>query len=72
MAPNDGRYKLSAEGRRAHKQLCADLKDIMEGADKACQEAFDAGDMKGARDAFTTSVAAESDGHDLGCSWARG
>lgn len=70
MGKNTGKYKLSAEGVRAHRNLCKDLKTISEGFDAESKAAFDAGNMKGARDAMASSAHAEADANKFGCSWA--
>ncbi len=71
MAYNDGRYKTSVEGRKAHRILCKDLKLINQVNDKEAGRQYEAGDFKGAAESARSAARAEADAHALGCGWAQ-
>jgi hypothetical protein len=70
MAKNTGKYKLSAEGRRAHATLCQDLKTIHQVNDKEAGRQFDEGDLDGAKESTYVAAAALADARKFGCKWA--
>ena len=71
MAQNTGKYKLSAEGRRAHNTLCGDLKLISRSSEKEAGLQYTAGDEKGAAESMYIAGAAAADAKHLGCRWAQ-
>jgi len=71
MAKNTGKYKLSAEGRRAHNILCGDLKMISQVNEKEAGQQFEAGDDKAAMDSMRIAAAAAADAKHIGCRWAQ-
>lgn len=70
MAKNTGKYKLSAEGRRAHRILCGDLKLISTVNEKEAGQHFEAGDTKAGMDSMRVAAAAAADAKKFGCKWA--
>ena len=71
MAKNTGKYQLSAEGRRAHRILCGDLKLISQTNEKEAGVQYEAGDEKAAAESMRVAGAAAADARHLGCKWAQ-
>jgi hypothetical protein len=68
--PFSDKYKLSVEGLKAHRILCADIHDISVANTKDAGQKYHAGDDRGGDEAARIAAAAQSDGKRLGCSWA--
>ena len=69
-AKNTGRYQSSAEAKRQHKQMCQDLKTVMEGAQDAAKAAWEAGDAQAASDYDAAATSAYNDARAQKCGWA--
>jgi hypothetical protein len=70
MAKNTGKYRLSAEGRRGHNALCANLKLIHQVNDKEAGRQFEEGDIEGGTESMRVAAAAAADAKKYGCRWA--
>lgn len=70
MAKNTGKFKLSAEGRRAHANLCSDLKLIHQVNDMEAGKHYDAGNDAAGDESSRVAGAAKADAKKFGCKWA--
>jgi hypothetical protein len=67
MAKPTGKFAQSAEGKRAHRQLCADLKLISSGNERIAGNQYEAGDDKGGDESMRMAEAAKADAKKWGC-----
>jgi hypothetical protein len=67
MAKNTGKFARSAEGKRAHKQLCADLRLISKGNEQIAGQQYDAGDDRDGDESMRIAQDAKADAKKWGC-----
>jgi hypothetical protein len=71
MATNTGKYKLSAEAKRAHRVLCGDLNLICNQSITEAISDFESGNNKAGKEGMRVAGSAFGDAKHIGCKRAQ-